>query len=266
LLIVVLAWLGYRWWAMRSPVVPTEIYRGVIYACERLAEDGQGAGLMHWVRVDLAAPGVGLYTTPVDPTLTPPWQQRLRYTGAVASAQRLAVTVNGTLYAAAGWPFPGRAARGTETVISEHAMNHPDPNSFLLWFEDDLTPHLESRRPASDAVVKRARYAIGGSVRYVYLGRVTPYTGTQKRDRRTCAGIDPPRKLLWLAVFEDATERRAGVEMLRLGATEVIPLDGGSSSEMVIGADAAGVRPGAVLHSWVPNATHLGIRATPLTP
>ena len=27
----------------------------------------EGSGLMHWVRVDLTAPGIELYVTPLDP-------------------------------------------------------------------------------------------------------------------------------------------------------------------------------------------------------
>lgn len=264
LLAAALAWLGCRGWAARGPVPATEIYRGVTYGCRQLPADAQGAGLMHWVRVDLAAPGIEIFTTPLDPTAPPGKEYHLRYTGGVVKEHGLAAAINGTLFNASGLPLPGRAARSAETIVSDHVVNHVDPHSFLLWFEDDLTPHLEHTRPPSDAVLRRAKWGIGGNVIGVLDGRVTPYVGTKRRDARTWIGIDPGARLLWMAVFDDVTEHRAAAEMLHLGATQAIPLDGGSSTEMAIGPDAVRVRSGSVMHSWVPNATHLGVRAQPL--
>jgi hypothetical protein len=36
--------------------------------CERLERTEQGHGILHWVRVELAAPGIELYVTPLDPS------------------------------------------------------------------------------------------------------------------------------------------------------------------------------------------------------
>lgn len=266
LLLIIVGWLSFRWWTARGPQPATEIYHGVTYACERLTPDEQGSGLMHWIRIDLNTPGIEIFTTPLDYPPRSEMEYRLRYTSTAVKEHDLAAAVNGTLYRAGDLPLPGRPARSAETVVSEHVVNHVDRSSFLLWFEDDMTPHMEATRPPGESVLRRARFGIGGNVMGVHDGAVTPYVGTSRRDSRTWLGLDPHGKLLWMAVFDDVTERRAAVEMSRLGATEAIPLDGGSSTEMVLGADARRVRPGAIMQTWIPNATHFGIRAQPFRP
>ena len=46
------------WWQRRGPQPATEIFAGIVYGCERLVATEEGSGLLHWVRVDLAAPGI----------------------------------------------------------------------------------------------------------------------------------------------------------------------------------------------------------------
>ena len=52
--------LGWYLWHRRYPAEPTEIFQGVTYGCERLKSDSEGSGLVHWVKVDLTAPGLEL--------------------------------------------------------------------------------------------------------------------------------------------------------------------------------------------------------------
>ena len=59
---------------------PREIFSGVTYGCERLERTEQGHGVLHWVRVELDAPGIELYVTPLDRSaLEEGWQYRLRW-------------------------------------------------------------------------------------------------------------------------------------------------------------------------------------------
>ena len=44
--------------AGQSPRQPADIFAGVTYGCERLPVTQEGGGLVHWVRVDLTAPGL----------------------------------------------------------------------------------------------------------------------------------------------------------------------------------------------------------------
>ena len=70
---------GFVWWDRSGPQVPTEIFNGITYGCERLEATGEGSGLLHWVRIDLTAPDIELYVTPLDASaIAQGWQYRLR--------------------------------------------------------------------------------------------------------------------------------------------------------------------------------------------
>src|SRR5947207_9062194 len=68
-LLFIAAFAGaYFWWNKREPQAPTEIFQGVTYGCEYVETPADGSGLIHWVRVDLTAPGISLYVTPLEPS------------------------------------------------------------------------------------------------------------------------------------------------------------------------------------------------------
>jgi len=266
LLLVAFGVPAYAWWTHRSPQPPTEIFRGVVYSCEKLPTSATAAGLMHWARIDLNEPGVELYVTPLDAeAVAQGWQYKLKYATAVAGENRLAVVINGTLFARSGWlPWPGAYAKGSETAVAAHEASHVDPHSFLLWFEEDRTPHMEKTRPPTKEALSRARWGISGNLLSLSDGEVGYWSSDKGLDRRTLIGVDPSRRLLWLVVLERATAKRAVEELKRLGATEGIALDGGSASELAIGPGAAGVRPGATMNTWAATANHIGVRADAL--
>src|SRR5690606_25901825 len=94
---------GVGFWLIqrRTPMDETQIFQGVWYGCVELAPGEGGSGLMHYVRVDLTAPGIELYVSPVDPEATKDGKQyRLRHTAAVADRLDLAVAVNGAPFRA----------------------------------------------------------------------------------------------------------------------------------------------------------------------
>ncbi len=257
---------GWWWWDRRSPLAATEIYRGVTYGCVRLDAGPEGRGLVHWARVDLTSPGVGLYVTPTDPEACDAgWQYRLRRTGAVVGEERLAVAINATLFASdSGWlRLPGDLARSQETVVAEHEVSHVWEHTYLLWFEDDLTPHLEHAKPPRAEALARARWGVGGQGVGLRDGKVRA-GASQGPAARTAVGIDAANKLLYLAVFERASPRRALEFLAGLGAREGMLLDGGGSTSMALGRDARGARPGVLFGGWRPVAVHLGVRAEPL--
>src|ERR1700751_3679423 len=71
---------------------PREVFSGVTYGCERLERTEQGHGVLHWVRVELDSPGIGLYVSPLDRSaLEQGWQYRLRWIDEVVRNERLAV-------------------------------------------------------------------------------------------------------------------------------------------------------------------------------
>src|SRR5215469_1740301 len=107
---------------------PTEIFEGITYGCKRLDTTEEGSGLVHWVSINLATPGIELYVTPLDPVaVAQGWQYRLRRVGDVVDEEKLAVAVNGTLFESdSGWRprMAGDLANSVETVVADHVASH----------------------------------------------------------------------------------------------------------------------------------------------
>jgi hypothetical protein len=267
--LVLLSGVSWGWFARhrRSPVEPIEIFEGVTYGCDLLEEDAEGSGLVHWIRVDLTAPGLELYVTPLDPeAVRQGWQYRLRRTGTVVREEKLAVGMNCTYFASNSSWFPraGDLGRATETIVADHEVNKVGPDYCLLWFHDDLTPRMETSKPLSDWVLSQARWGIGCNFLSLVDGEIREGTERQPADSRTTLGIDLERKRLFMAVFENVSLRRAMQELTKLGARDGMVLDGGDSTSMALGHQARGVRPGVLLQGWRPPATHIGVRAKPI--
>ena len=151
----------------------TEIFEGITYGCERLEPSEEGSGFVHWVRIDLTAPGIELYVTPMDPTaVSQGWQYRLRRVGDVVDREHLAVAINATLFTSnSSWRprMSGDLANGVETVVADHVVSHVWEHTYLLWFDD--------RVDAAPAAVEAAN---GGRARNGEVGH--------RRTRRLAAG------------------------------------------------------------------------------
>jgi hypothetical protein len=265
-LLVVVLWGAYSWWNRREPQAPTEIFAGVTYGCDRLRTSAEGSGLVHWVRVDLTTPGIELYVTPLDPiAVEQGWQYRLRRTEDVIDSERLAVVINACLFTSnSGWlRMSGDLAKSVETVVSNHVVSHLWEHTYLLWFDDRLTPHLKPSKPPTAAELALALWGIGGQGVGLRNGRVAPGP-SEAPNSHTAVAIDPERKLLFLAVAEYIAPRLLLEKLGELGAKDGMLLDGGGSSSMAIGQGASGVRPGLLHHRWRPVATHFGVRARPV--
>jgi hypothetical protein len=268
-LALLFAALGIYWWNLRVPVLPTEIYQGVSYGCERLGVDEQGSGLMHWVRVDLTAPGIELYVTPLDPqAVERGWQYRLKRTPTVVNQEQLAVAINATLFGSdSGWlPISGDFARSSDATIANYVVSHVPEYAYLLCFDDHLAPCLETSRPPNDSVLRRSRWGLGGRGAVLLRdGKIFQDTPRKPTDARTAVGVDRQKRLLFLAVFENASPWRALDKLAKLVAVDGMLLDGGNSTSMAIGDKAHGIRPGVLIGRWRPVATHFGVRARELS-
>ena len=205
------------------------------------------------MRINLAAPGIGLYVTPMDPTaVSQGWQYRLRRVPDVVEGEHLAVAVNGTLFTSnSGWrpPMSGDFAHGVETVVADHVVSHLFQHTYLLWFDDQLTPHLRPSKPPTAAELAIAKWGIGGQGVSLLGGKVPPGT-SRNPDSRTAIAIDQSRKLLFLAVADNISPRLMLQKLADLGAKEGMLLDGGHSSSMAIGRDARGVSAGVISGGW----------------
>jgi hypothetical protein len=247
---------------------PGEIFSGVTYGCERLERTEQGYGVLHWVRVELGAPGIEPYVTPLDPSAVAQGSQyRLRWIENVVRDEHLAVAVNGALFTSEySWRprLPGDLANGVETVVSEHVVSHFWKHAYLLWFDDNLNPHLRPSKPPNSAELREAKWGIGGQAVWLHDGKV--WSGSNRQpDSRTAIGIDAERKLLFLAVAEWASPHLVLEELAKLGARDAMLLDGGASSAIAIGEGARDVPTGPLFGGSRPVATFFGVRARRLS-
>ena len=218
------------------------------------------------MRVDLTAPGVELYVTPLDPTaVARGWQYRLRQIEDVVARERLAVAVNATYFATASnsWlQFSGDLARTMQTLISDHVIAYGLWGASLLWFDAELAPHVLPSRSAGEPVLARAKWAVGAHELQLQNGQVV-WGGDSTADARTAIGIDEARRLLFLAVGERISPGRVLHMLADLGARDGILLDGGGSSAMEIGQGSTGIQAGVLLGGGRPVATYIGVRALP---
>ena len=97
------------------------------------------------------------------------------------SRQPLAAAINGTI---SGWwqQMSGDVAKSVKTVwpircqpcLAAHV-------SILLWFDDQLTPHLQPSKPPTAVELAHAKWGIGGQGVWLWGGQVWP--GSARRWR-----------------------------------------------------------------------------------
>ena len=253
-------------WEQGHPQLPIKIFAGVTYGCERLAVTQEGGGLVHWVRIDLTAPGVELYVTPLDPAaVARGWQYRLHPIEDVVEREHLAVAINGTYFttASSSWlRFSDDLARTMQTLISDQVIAYGPWGASLLWFDAELAPHVLQSSPAAEPDLSRAKWAVGAHELELQNGQVLRGGGSTA-DARTAIGIDRRRKLLFLAVGERISQARMLHILADLGAKDGFLLDGGGSSAMAIGQGSTGIPAALLLGSGRPMATYIGVRALP---
>jgi len=191
----------------------------------------------------------------------------LRWVRDVVDREHLAVAINGTLFwSNSSWRpwMPGDLANSMEPVVADHVVSHFWGDAYLLWFDEELIPHLRPSKPLTVAEFATARWGIGGQS--VWLRDSKVWSDSSRRpDSQTAVAIDRPRKLLFLATGDNISPRLMFQKLAELVAKDGMLLDGGSSSSMAIGKDARGVSTGTVDGGWHPVATQLGVRAHSLS-
>ena len=58
-------------------------------------------------------------------------------------------------------PMSGDLANAAEHVVADHIVSHGWLDTYLLWFDDQLTPHLRPEK-VTEAELAMAKWGIGG--------------------------------------------------------------------------------------------------------
>ena len=250
------------WWLNRpKPIDRIQIFEGVSYECQEVRQPGI-TGLVHIVSIDLAIPGIELYTTPLDKkAVAAGWQYETRWAPQLVDENLLSILINGTLYGTERSIalLPNEWAQTPQTVVSNYEFNQFRRFDYLLWFEHDLTPHLESTSQISPTAHRLARWGISGA-RLIDDGRLAAHPNAEQ-DTQTAMGIDPEHKTLILAVFKSASPTAVSEFLLEQGAVDAIMLDGGDSSCLSIGRGAQNTIPRTLMYPSRAVATVFGVRA-----
>jgi hypothetical protein len=250
------------WWLNRpAPVDPIEIFQGVSYQCIEVDQPGIN-GLVHVAAIDLSIPGIELYFTPLDPVAVEAgWQYETRWAPQLVDEHQLSILVNGTLYGTERSIalLPNEWAQTPQTVVSNYEFNQIRRFDYLLWFEHDLTPHLERTSQISPTAYQLARWGISGGL-LVDRGRLAAHPNDEQ-DTQTAIGVDPKRKLLFLTVFKSASPTAVSEFLLAHGVVDAVMLDGGDSSCLSIGRGAHGIVSRTLMYPRRAVATVLGVRA-----
>jgi hypothetical protein len=185
----------------------------------------------------------------------------------------LAVAINASLFTSDSFGrlrLPGDLANGVETVVADHVVSHIWEHTYLLWFDDHLSPHLNLSKPPTASDLKSAKWGIGGQGIGLHNGDAGLLNGNVRpdasriTDSRTAVAIDQQRRLLFLAVGENISPHLIMQKLASYGAKDGMLLDGGGSSSMAIGQGSTGVGSGVLYGGWRPVATYFGVRAQPI--
>ena len=218
------AWImvGPESWACRTEAA-SEIFQGVTYGCRELQQTEEGRGSVHWVQIDLTAPGVELYVTPLDDTAVGRgWQYRLWRIKDVVNREKLAVAINGTMFASDSYwliRMSGDFARSVETLVADHVVSHIWEHTYLLWFDDALAPHLRNAKPPTAEELAAAKWGIGGQSVWLWDGQIWP-GADRTPDSRTAVAINGPNKLLYMAIGQSISPRLLLQLLADLGAKD----------------------------------------------
>jgi hypothetical protein len=208
---------------------------------------------LHYVRVDLTDPSVsvGVFPCGNDPDGPGPWQTTLATVRTVAQREHLDVAVNGNLFSTRSTIsllgrttpyFPGNWANAVGWAMSDGRLWSAQPAEASLIVDSSGRIHVGHFERIPD----NARQIVSGSTLLVAAGRnIAPRSDITPR---TAAGVDRDGRFLMLLVVDGRRPAySAGLsfpeladEMIRLGCSDALNLDGGGSSTLVMRDQSTG--------------------------
>ncbi|MCZ6673148.1 MAG: hypothetical protein O7C75_09425 [Verrucomicrobia bacterium] len=246
----------------------TEIYKGVFYESGIWADVSTGSGKYMVAEIHLDEPGVHFFVRPFYPkslrsrhyTLLPIDVQRRSF--------KTEVIMNGTLYSPHEWyqSLPGMKVDSMETLVVGGYTSHVDPKSYLLWFDEEMNSHLETKSPPSADVLEQAFWGIGLQAYLVNEGGLNwgSFIGVDKQTSRTLIGVDPDTKVMWLMAFENISPVGLGIFAIEKGVRFGGQLDAEEATTLVLGENPKGLKSYTGMRGRRPLACVIGIQAEPM--
>jgi exopolysaccharide biosynthesis protein len=200
-------------------------------------------------QVDLTNPRLHLHVSPGGPDPDGPgkWQTTLMQPTKIAEREKFDLVVNGDFFTAKG-VNDGEGTNSHFQAEQWATVAGPAMTDGRIWSQGTnarpcLVVHT-NRAVTIEMLVRPAAddwEVIGGNVMLVHDGQIVPHD-VPARHPRTVLGLDASGKRLTILVVDG---RKPGVaagmsynelaaEMLRLGCTEALNLDGGGSSVMAL--------------------------------
>jgi exopolysaccharide biosynthesis protein len=207
---------------------------------------------IHVVKIDLKDPRVSVHVSRGgdDPDGAGPWLTTLLPTSEIAEREKYDLAINGDFFDAEATKdiegkntgyVRGKAAAPVGTAMSDGVLWHQAAHArpYLEITESKVAKLLEGQQPVDAS----AREIVSGSQIIVREGRAIPFTGAFATNRhpRTVVGIDASGTQLTLMVVDGRqpqlsigmTLAELSDEMIRLGCSAAINLDGGGSTTLV---------------------------------
>ena len=242
------------------------IYRGVDYHAAEMPAPASGRVMA--LRIHLDEPTLQLMMRPVDPELL---SQGRQYRLSMADYERarwgLAVFMNTALYhPGARWrSLPGIPVSALESVLRDGQLSHVDPHSYMLWLDRARRPHLEAEKPPRPELWKDAWWGVGLQAVQVSAGQVRlAAMAPHHKDRlipRSFIGFDAEEHVLYLIAFERTDAMMMAATAAALGVKFGGMMDSGSSTSLILGPDAADLRPFTGIRGGRPLGPYLGVWA-----
>lgn len=243
-----------------------EIYKGVFLTTIEIPSN-IGSGLAMVTEIHWDEPGVELYFRPCIRRTDGKGSFVLLPPDYIHFSDGLSVSMNSTRYFPGEWykSYPLKRVDTVETLVWKGMVSHIHKHSYMFAWDEDWNFRHESTKPPSRNFLETVRYGIGVQGVNVSGGLVQYNTfANSSRDARSFLGVDPERKVMWLMVFDNISEKGMSELAQQQGVIVGGQLDLGDAATMIVGFGAQGITPYTGIRGRRPLAGMIGVKAQSL--
>ena len=252
-----------------QPFERTEIFEGVYLTVEDYPWDWPVKGRVMIAEIHWATPGLEIKHRDFSYPFLPGHPKAEHFSTLPADwaleRESASILVNTTLFgpnSLSTW-IPGSGVRSNETIVIDGLASHIHAHSYLLYWDSDDNAHMLRQKPPPPEIIETARLGIGLQGVQVNEGRpgYAALSDKDNMDDRTFIGVDPMQKILFLMAFEKSTGRFMIDRAIEEGVIFGGQLDGGSSTNLLVGPGARGIRSHTGIRNLRPIGPYLVVRA-----